>query len=128
MMKDFVCFASYNDGKVHSDILEKYPGTEKSVVIPDCFTMIEFEAFQNNRTIESVEIPESVQLIKGEAFEGCSNLKSVKLPGNLYGICPQAFGDSKTTAEFLLENPNYVEQDGFIINKSNNTLLLRLLA
>mgnify|MGYP003321108706 CR=1 FL=1 len=31
MMKDFICF---NDGSIHNNILSKYAGNDKNVVIP----------------------------------------------------------------------------------------------
>lgn len=123
MMKDFICF---NDGSIHNNILSKYTGNDKNVVIPDCFEMLEFDSFKNNKNIESVEIPESVKIIKSGAFEGCVNIKSVIIPGGLYGIAPNTFGDAETTANFLLTNPNYENRNGFIINKTNNVLLFVL--
>lgn len=122
--KDFIYFNSR--GSIETEILCRYSGTEKNVVIPDNVKMIEFDCFENNKTIESVEIPESVELIKSSAFAGCTNLKSVKIPDALYGIAPDCFGDAETTAKFLLANPNYEEQGGLIINKITKTVLFAL--
>lgn len=122
--KDFIYFNGR--GSIETDILCRYNGTQRNVVIPDNVKMIEFNCFENNKTIESVEIPESVELIKSSAFAGCTNLKSVKIPDALYGIAPDCFGDAETTAKFLLANPNYEERDGLIINKITKTVLFPL--
>lgn len=121
---DFIYFNGR--GFIETDILCRYKGTQKDVVIPDNVKMIEFDCFENNKTIESVEIPDSVELIKSSAFAGCTNLKSVKIPDALYGIAPDCFGDAETTAKILLANPNYEERDGLIFNKITKTVLFAL--
>ncbi len=123
-IKGFVCYED-EDG-INESVLYFYNGESKDVVIPSQFEVIDMGCFQGDSRIESVEIPESVKFIKSEAFDHCPNLKSVKIPGNLYGISPDTFGDSVTTAGILKSNPNYIEKNGFIINKSNNSLLFVL--
>lgn len=122
--KDFVYFTDYD--KNERSIIKGYIGNEKHVIIPENVQMIEFECFTNKKNIESVEIPESVELIKNGAFSGCTNLKSVKIPDNLRGIGADTFGDAESTAKYLLENPNYEEINGFIVNKTNKTILFAL--
>jgi len=120
-LNDFVCF---KDGDVVKEsFLSEYTGNSKDVEIPESFELIEFDCFRDNTNIESVVIPESVKVIKSNAFSGCTNLKSVKIPGDLYGVSPDAFGDAQTTAKILKTNPNYIEKNNLIINKSNNSLL-----
>lgn len=123
-MKGFVCYEDENG--INENVLYYYDGDSKDVKIPSQFNVIEMGCFQGNDKMESLEIPESVNFIKSQAFAECPNLKSVKVSGNLYGISPDSFGDSVTTAQILKSNPNYVEKDGFIINKSNNSLLFVL--
>ncbi len=123
-MSDFVCF---EDGGVKQEnFLCEYNGNDKIVEIPSTFEVIEFACFQDNKTIEEVVIPESVNMIKASAFDGCVNLKKVSVPDNLYGVAPDAFTDPETTAKFLMTNPNYVEENGLIINKATKSLLFAL--
>jgi len=120
----FVCYEDGNE--INEKVLHYYEGKSKEVVIPSQFEVIEMGCFQGNSQIESLEIPESVNLIKSQAFAECPNLKSVKIPGNLYGISADSFGDTSATVKILKSNPNYIEKDGFIINKANNTILFVL--
>ena len=123
-MNDFVCF---NDGeKIKKEILCAYKGNSKNVEIPSGFEVIEFECFKGNENIESVIIPESVIMIVDGAFTDCPNLKKITIPSNLYSVCSGAFGDARTTANILLSNNNYMEENGFIINKKNKSLLFAL--
>lgn len=127
MNKDFVCYVDVDgNGNVKEKFLSDYCGNSKNVVIPSQFEILEMSCFDGNSQIESVEIPESILMIKTMAFDNCPNLKSVKVPGNLYSVAPAAFGTIEATTEILKSNPNYIEKDGFLINKSNNALLFAL--
>lgn len=122
--EEFVCFR--NGWDINKKVLLHYEGKSKEVVIPSQFETIEMSCFWKNYEMESLVIPDSVKLIKGQAFFECPNLKSVKISGNLYGIAPDTFGDPESTAKILKSHPNYIEKNGFIINKSNNSLLFVL--
>lgn len=56
-----------------------FTGNKKitSVTIPEGYTTINSEAFQNCTNLESINIPGSVTSIGANAFEGCTSLKSV---------------------------------------------------
>ena len=123
-MKEFVCFE--NEDGIKKNVLVSYEGKSKDVVIPSEFDIIESSCFGGNSVVESVEIPESVKMIKDKAFDGCTNLKSVKIPGGLVSVAPDAFGDVESTAKILLENPNYIEENGLIINKVFKSVLFVL--
>lgn len=123
-MNDFVCFDDGNE--VKKEILCKYEGNSKEVEIPSRFTVIETDCFENNVNLESIIIPESVELIKFGAFTNCPNLKKIVIPSNLYSVSSEAFGDARSTASILMSNKNYIEENGFIINAKNNSLLFAL--
>lgn len=51
------------DFKTYLNILIKYNGHDKNVVIPNGITSIGMEAFKDNNVLETVSIPESVEEI-----------------------------------------------------------------
>lgn len=77
--------------EIEDNVLIKYHGNEKEVVVPENITAISDFAFQNCADIESVIVPKSVILIGRKAFENCSNLKNLVLSENLDEICEGAF-------------------------------------
>lgn len=65
---------------VGSNVLKKLAGAEGidlTVTIPEGYTTIEGNAFQNCYGLKSIAIPASVTKIQYNAFEGCKNLSSV---------------------------------------------------
>ena len=54
--------------EVEGDILVKYRGRQKEVIIPDGIREIGRDAFSYNRYIRRVVIPEGVRVIAGSAF------------------------------------------------------------
>jgi len=68
-------------------------------------TSIGNHAFYVCKSLESVDIPESVTSIRYNAFRGCTSLTSISV-------------DPK--------NMNYMYKDGFLLNKSGNTLIMAL--
>lgn len=70
----------YNVTAVGSNVLKKLAGAEGidlTVTIPEGYTTIEGNAFQNCYGLKSIAIPASVTKIQYNAFEGCKNLSSV---------------------------------------------------
>ena len=70
----------YQVTAVGSNVLKKLAGTEGidlTVTIPEGYTTIEGNAFQNCYGLKSIAIPASVTKIQYNAFEGCKNLTSV---------------------------------------------------
>lgn len=70
----------YKVTAVGSNVLKKLAGTEGidlTVTIPEGYTTIEGNAFQNCYGLKSIAIPASVTKIQYNAFEGCKNLTSV---------------------------------------------------
>lgn len=70
----------YKVTAVGSNVLKKLAGAEGidlTVSIPEGYTTIEGNAFQNCYGLKSIAIPASVTKIQYNAFEGCKNLSSV---------------------------------------------------
>ena len=70
----------YNVTAVGSNVLKKLAGTEGidlAVTIPEGYTTIAGNAFQNCYGLKTITIPGSVTKINYNAFEGCKNLSSV---------------------------------------------------
>lgn len=65
---------------VGSNVLAKLAGTEGinfTVTIPEGYTSIAGNAFQNCYGLKSINVPGSITTIQYNAFEGCKNLASV---------------------------------------------------
>lgn len=80
--KDFV---------IEKEVLIKYNGKEKNVVIPKGVKEIGDVAFFGCINLKSVEFPEGVTKIGSRAFGECSNLKKVRLPKTLKKIGDSVF-------------------------------------
>lgn len=72
--------SEYDVTAIGSNVLTKLAGVENvkySVTIPNSYTTISGNAFQNCYGLKSIMIPASVTKINYNAFEGCKNLSSV---------------------------------------------------
>ena len=98
--------------EIYDNVLVKYHGNKKDVVIPFGVTEIAPGAFQLNDEITSVVIPTSVQRIgyktKGlkssfsvYAFGACKNLRRVNIPDSVTGIKKHAFVGCKNLQEVI---------------------------
>lgn len=86
------------DFKIFGDVLNKYAGDEKNVVIPEGLTIIEQKAFSECRKIKSVTIPGSVRQIRHLSFENCKALHTINLQAAEVAIADHAFkGCNKLT-------------------------------
>ena len=87
-----------SDFRIFGDILNKYVGEEKEVVVSEGVTAIESKAFAECRKIKSVTIPASVNHIRHSAFENCKALASINLHEGELAIADYAFkGCNKLT-------------------------------
>ena len=68
-----------------------YFGESPEIVIPDCVTRINPDAFYDCRGLTSVTIPNSVTNIGERAFEFCTGLKSISIPDGVTRIAPDTF-------------------------------------
>ena len=91
--KSLIQYSKSSDGK--SIKIEKYTGTDTTVVIPDTIdglpvTSIAGYAF-NGTNVTSVTLPANMTALDGYAFYGASKLTSVKFPSGLTSIGQYAF-------------------------------------
>lgn len=70
---------SYEDFVIENDVLIKYNGTSRDVVIPDNVKIIGERAFMQNEYIEYIDTNNTAE-IKERAFVNCMYLKSARLP------------------------------------------------
>ena len=87
---------------IEKQILKKYVGNAKIVVIPDGVEKIGKSAFIKNKTVESVVIPDSVTEIVDFAFNGCKNLKNVTFGKGLKLIGQYVFKACENLQEAIL--------------------------
>ena len=93
-------------------------GKLSSLVIPDCITSIENEAFQNCYNLCSVVIPNTVTYIGAYAFAQCNNLQSATLPEGLTVIEPGLFEGCNSLQSIVI--PNTVTRIGnYAFNNCN---------
>ena len=88
-----------------NNILFRYMGNDKDVVIPDGVKFIDKGALERSKSIESIVIPSSVEKIGSSAFYGCRKLSSVKINNLEMEIHSGAFESC----------PKLIDKNGFII-------------
>ena len=61
----------------NNNILQKYLGNSKEVVVPDGITLIRKHAFREKNLVQRVILPASLEQIEERAFKDCTNLKEI---------------------------------------------------
>ena len=80
-----------DDGLIYlGQVLLKYEGKKKDVVIPEGITRIHHEAFIGTE-ITSVTFPNSLQIVGSNVFSNCKNLKEVVFPESVKRIGRDVF-------------------------------------
>lgn len=140
----------YQVTAVGSNVLKKLAGTEEivfTVTIPEGYTSIAGNAFQNCYGLKSINVPGSITKIQYNAFEGCKNLasvtfangssnltfgntvflnctslNSVTLPARLNDLGAGIFQGCTSLSELSIaaDNAAYLMQDGNIYAKSDD--------
>jgi|GEM_PF-2275320 len=89
-------------------------------------TTIKADAFKNSDLFTSITLPEGLTTIEEWAFYNCSTLKSLHLPSTIETIGEGAFGvlTELTTLTMSAEGENYVLQNGMLIDKRTQVLVL----
>ena len=89
---------------IQNQVLVKYKGNKREVVIPEGIVKIEKQAFLQNQYICEVKIPESVRDIGESAFGGCTNLRKIHLPDSINSVGYYAFRGCSTLSEVKLSD------------------------
>ena len=95
------------------EMLFKYNGTEKEIILPEGIKTIENSAFANNYSVEYVKLPDSVEFIGPQAF-WCSSIKNIDLSSNLIEIGDSAFRGSKLEKINLPPSVKYIRRGAFM--------------
>lgn len=83
------------DGLIYlGQVLFKYEGTKKDVIIPEGITRIHHGAFAGTE-ITSVTFPKSLQIVGSDVFVSCKNLKELVFPENVKQIGGHVFSGCK---------------------------------
>ena len=64
---------------INEQVISKYTGNEKTVIIPEGVMWIEDGVFKDNKDIVSVIFPKTLVHIGKEAFSGCTSLREISL-------------------------------------------------
>lgn len=99
-------------------VLERYNGSDESIVIPDGVTVIGDGAFSYSG-ITDIIIPDSVTRIESTAFSDCEKLVNIKFSSNLTTIEPWAFSSCSSLKSLTLpEGLKTIGEAAFISNES----------
>ena len=80
---------------VLGDVLLKYNGNSKNIVVPEGIRSIAPGAFSYNATVESVVLPETLEEVGTNAFLHCYFLKDITIPATVSHIGAGAFDDTE---------------------------------
>ncbi len=65
--------------EIADNVLLKYKGKSKDVIIPEGVKKIGVKAFYNKKYVETITLPSTLTSIANKAIERCANLKSIKV-------------------------------------------------
>lgn len=88
--------------QIENDVIIKYIGEEREVVVPDGIVAIGNNAFAECENLRSISIPEGVLSIGDSAFYDCERLKKVYLPNGLQTIGKWSFFNCCKLEEIVL--------------------------
>ena len=99
---------------IEDDVLVKYLGKDKIIVIPEGVKAIGFEAFYNNKTAEEIIMPNSLRYIYPKSFSCIgSQLKTIVIPKNVELIDSRAFDCSNIEKIYILSKGICISVDAF---------------
>ena len=101
---------SFDEFVSDGEILKRYNGASRSVIVPDGVAVIGSKAFEDRKEITEVILPDSLMEIGDNAFSGCDNLKVIRFPDSLRKIGSYAF--SECSGLERAEIPSAVEEIG----------------
>ena len=81
--------------EIRKDVLVRYHGEDRKVVIPKGVREIGKDAFRDNERLEKVVLGEDVEVIGERAFAGCTELETVIINDKLAEIKSKAFEDCR---------------------------------
>jgi len=115
---EYVCLYAYLGDEETVTLPENYNGNPyfistfngaKNVIIPNTWTAIQDNAFENATELITITIPGSVKTIHSLAFKNCVNLTAVKLENGLESIDGSAFYDcTRLTSLWIPSSVTYI--------------------
>lgn len=98
----------------------------KKIVLPDGITSVGDFAFNSTYNMTSINLPEGIRRIGKYAFRGNVSLTSISIPASVELIDSAAFYDfaALTTIQVNSDNRHYCSENGVLLNKDKNTLIL----
>ena len=85
------CADNLSEYEIEEDVLVKYIGSSRRIMIPSFIRSIKAHAFSRCKELEELIIPHGVEEIGDRAFFDCEKLSSVSLPETLRYIGAGAF-------------------------------------
>ena len=98
------------------EMVIKYNGTEKDVVVPEGIKAIGDNAFSDCETIVTVSLPESLVWVGYQAFSKCPNLKEITIKEGLEQTHKAVFSDLAALEKVHLPNTLKYMQDRMFVN------------
>ena len=83
-------------------VLHKYYGVFREVIIPPDVNVISAHAFQNCKSLHIIDLPSGIGEIGAEAFRGCVNLEKVTLTNLIMSVGENAFADCDALKELKI--------------------------
>ena len=99
--------------EIHRDVLVRYHGEDRKVVIPAGVREIGKDAFRDNEHLEKVVLGEDVEVIGERAFAGCVELETVVINDKLEEIKSKAFEDCRKLSPAFADDVEKVAGNAF---------------
>ena len=117
---------STNNNLINEQVISKYTGTEKNIIIPEGVKWISDGAFKDNKDIVAVWFPNTLTYLGEEAFSGCTSLEEIHLPPQapLDSIGQSAFKGCTALENLFLGGIKYIGDESFMNCTALRTVII----
>ncbi len=108
----------FRDFEIEDEVLIKYKGKDKEVVIPEEVKYIGEGAFENNKKIEKIIMHSNINSIEESAFKNCENLSTIIIPSRVDKLNEDTFENCESLEHMIVLNDD-LDISNLLIENAN---------
>ncbi len=121
-IKNIKTITKIGDFEIENDVLIKYTGNDRNVIIPDGVKRLGNGVFWNCIDMISLVIPNSVTSLGGDTFYNCVNLENLTIPNSIEVMGDNPFANCPNL-ELINNSTNFIFENGALYNKEKSRLI-----